>query len=934
MPSLIFSSETLLTVKRVKPQVINIPVGAAGALVKGAITQALQNHIAVLQGFGIPDLSILGKLSISGNVIPQVGLLKPSMLTPGLTDIIERPTTFSGALRVKRGSSGTSVQLEKIGGPAFFLKAEPFSKMVSPPARIIRGGSRPPVFSPISVLPIPTAYWAANEIVIADDTMIILQQPNHWFVMIANKITFGANVTFTWEKVNKGVPTTPSKLTKPSPPPKSIYMSGTNGSNGAPGSLGGNGFSGDSGPEIEVWTLDVNHLPSEVLLFGQDGFQGGTGQDGQDGQDGAEGRGYVPGSFPSTCDSGPGNGGRGGDGGSGGSGGKGGDGGHGGRFNFYTPLNILSNITSQGYYIDTKEGLGGVGGNGGNGGQGGAGGKSGNDRDGIGCPTSFGKDGDSGSPGSMGCMGAPGCNGEHFNDAEKFYPIDSNEFIRAFNKPAIFGLSVTSAICGDVVSATGNNFTNSDLVFVNDVQSNTCIVSDTLITFVVPNVVGGRQKAVYVKQQDGTESNRATLHVQPKILWIEQNGQKSTDNPPARFTPGKRVTIVGTGFANRLSIKVNDQYVDDSDIIYSDSTKVSFTLFRPSNVVPNPSGENVGVEVVLNDGAASGPVQFILDTVVIAVFGDSIQWGQGLREDLKFHHIIEQHVGNNGTIGVYKTVNAHSGATIGVGDNNQESPVNGEVPTSYPTILQQVDLYTGDPKLVDLVLIDGGINDVTIEEIVSPIATSDLADLTQEHCYDDMKYLLEKVTGADGFSQAKIIVTGYYPIVSDDSDLNTLILLLAGLGMLAGGTVGGPLGGLAGAIVGGVVSAAQKDVMVSRCKRFSDEANQKLQQAVLDVKAANATKNLNQQIFFAKPDLKKSNAIFASDSWLWGIENDLGPADDGQIGGVEQIRSDACHLVDSQEPGRTSMTKCIRASMGHPNVKGAREYCRVIKAFL
>jgi len=871
MPNPIFASASRLIVKRVTPQVISIPTGAAGALVRGSITQALQKHVAILQGFGITDLSTLGKLPISGNVIPQAGLLKPPMLTPRLTDIIERSTTFSGALRVKRGSSGTSVPLERIGGPAYLLKAEPFSQLVSRPARVIRGGSRPPVFFPSPVVPIPTAYWAANEIEIADDTLIILQQPHHWLVMIANKITFGANVIFSWAKKDKGIPETPPKLKKPDAPPTSIYMSGTNGSNGAPGSPGGNGWSGDSGPEIEIWTLDVNHLPSEVLLAGQDGFPGGRGQDGQDGQDGARGRGWVAGSFPGTCQSGPGNGGRGGDGGPGGPGGKGGDGGHGGRFNLYVPLNILSNVTSQGYYVDTKEGQGSPGGDGGDGGQGGAGGRKGNDRDGIGCPTDFGKNGKPGNPGAKGPQGAQGGPGEHFIDAEKFFPIDSNTFIEAFNKPAIFSLSVTSASCGDVVSAFGKSFTNRDLVFVDDVQASTSFVSDTLVTFVVPNVNGGRQKAVYVKQQDGSTSNRATLHVLPRVLWIEQDGRKSTDSPPARFTPGKRATIVGTGFSNGMTIKVNDQYVADSDITYNDSTKVSFTLFRPANVVHNPSGENVSVEVILNDGSASGPVQIVLDTVVMVVFGDSIQWGQGLRDDLKFHYMVEQHVGNNGSVGVYKTVHAHSGATIGVGDNNQEAPVNGEVPTSYPTILQQVDLYAGDPALVDLVLIDGGINDVGVEEIVSPIATSDLASLAQAHCYSDMKFLLDRV--ARRFPNSKVIVTGYYPIVSDDSDLTALILLLAGLGMLVGGLAGGPVGGLAGAIVGGAVSAAQKDVMVSRCRTFADEANQKLEQAVADVKAANAAQSLNQQLFFAKPEYKKSNAIFAPDSWLWGIEN-------------------------------------------------------------
>jgi len=66
----------------------------------------------------------------------------------------------------------------------------------------------------------------------------------------------------------------------------------------------------------------------------------------------------------------------------------------------------------------------------------------------------------------------------------------------------------------------------------------------------------------------------------------------------------------------------------------------------------------------------------------MVVLGDSIQWGQGLREDLKFHTLVQNHINPGGAIGVYKTVHAHSGAIIGVGVNHQGPPVDGEVPTS------------------------------------------------------------------------------------------------------------------------------------------------------------------------------------------------------------------------------------------------------------
>ena len=904
-----------------KPTLGRVSPGPVGEQQADKVKQAIQKHAAALQTFSVTDLSRLGTLPISGNVIPRIGLLKPQTLNPRIPDLYERSTLFSGAVRIKPGSAGSVRPLAKFGGQAYILKSEPFPQQIIQPRVWARGRSNQPIILATPQIPIPTAYWAANEIIIADGTMIILQPPHSYLVIIANKITIGTNVIFTWAQVSKEIPSQPAKLGKLPPPPTSIYMSGTSGQNGSYGGHGGRGPDGDRGPEIEIWTSDINRIPSEVLINGQHGFPGGKGQEGQDGQDGARGRGFVKGRIPGTCKSGPGNGGRGGIGGRGGDGGPGGDGGHGGRFNLYAPLPILGNVGSQGFYIDTKEGDGGPGGAGGAGGQGGAGGRAGNDRDGIGCPTDFGKHGASGQSGSAGNQGASGHNGDHFLDSDKFLPIDNDELIRAFNKPVILGLSAENAHFDEVLSAYGQRFTNTDAVFIDDVPATTTFVSDTLITFIVPSMKGGRQKAVYVKQQDGTTSNRATLHILPSISWVEQDGHKS---PPDRLTPGKKVYIIGGGFSDRLDIKLNDQFVNRSDINYEGPSKISFMIFRPGNVVPNPAGENVDIKVILDDGAASESFQAILDTIVIVVLGDSIQWGQGLREDLKFHSAVAAHMSNDGIIGVYKTVHAHSGATIGYGDNNQEPPVNGEVPTSYPTILQQADLYIGDANLVDIALIDGGINDIGVDEIVNPIATSDLGSLAQTHCYADMKYLLKKVSNK--FPHAKIVVTGYYQIVSGDSNLDALILLLSGLGML--------VGGLATAIAAGAVSVEQKGVMASRCKRFAEEANKYLKQAVADTITENSASGRNNQLLFAEPNFGAANSIFASDSWLWGIEMDLGPADDPQYGGVEGARSEACNSVDSQYPGRTSMTRCIRASMGHPNVKGAKEYARVITALL
>ena len=122
--------------------------------------------------------------------------------------------------------------------------------------------------------------------------------------------------------------------------------------------------------------------------------------------------------------------------------------------------------------------------------------------------------------------------------------------------------------------------------------------------------------------------------------------------------------------------------------------------------------------------------------------------------------------------------------------------------------------------------------------------------------------------------------------------------------------------------------------MVSRCRTFADEANKRLEQAVNEAKDELTTPSYSPQVFFAKPEFGARNAIFAPDPWVWGIGADLSPADEEQMGGVRHARAVACHSVQYQDPDRTDLFTCIRASMGHPNVKGAQEYARVIGPFL
>jgi lysophospholipase L1-like esterase len=110
-------------------------------------------------------------------------------------------------------------------------------------------------------------------------------------------------------------------------------------------------------------------------------------------------------------------------------------------------------------------------------------------------------------------------------------------------------------------------------------------------------------------------------------------------------------------------------------------------------------------------------------TVNMLVVGDSLMWGQGLQESEKFYSLVKVAIQErNPGVTVRAIVRAHSGATIGWNKGGTAERLDGEIPTSYPTIQQQVEEFTGPPeaKAIDLVLVDGGINDVKVDRILNP----------------------------------------------------------------------------------------------------------------------------------------------------------------------------------------------------------------------
>lgn len=162
--------------------------------------------------------------------------------------------------------------------------------------------------------------------------------------------------------------------------------------------------------------------------------------------------------------------------------------------------------------------------------------------------------------------------------------------------------------------------------------------------------------------------------------------------------------------------------------------------------------------------------------LVMAVFGDSIMWGQGLKERDKFWCRVKQWVELKTRRHLKEKVYAHAGAIIEEGsltEGDHEIVLNiheqgGEVNVSFPTINQQVERAAKEFRVtgqdVDLVLVDGCINDVNIRNLLNAEKTEpEIEYITRDRCGKPMERLLTRI--ATEFPNAYVLVIGYYPII-------------------------------------------------------------------------------------------------------------------------------------------------------------------------
>ncbi|WP_437716511.1 hypothetical protein WMF45_08835 [Sorangium sp. So ce448] len=380
----------------------------------------------------------------------------------------------------------------------------------------------------------------------------------------------------------------------------------------------------------------------------------------------------------------------------------------------------------------------------------------------------------------------------------------------------------------------------------------------------------------------------------------------------------------------------------------------------------------------------------------IAVIGDSILWGQGLRPEEKIAARVAAVLSDRpGTPSVEVRSFAHSGADVwndGEGDIDIILPIPrrlgpmdgvpsadlrnvqvpcpepaereelGEIPREVPYTLNQVDRAALELAATppDVVLLDAGINDVNVTNIVLPFKSRRALKERTRSMGDRVRCLLEHVHAA--FPSSRIVLTGYYQIVTEHSDVAALIRYAAGLlthfeewwrpeynvsasatAVFAAATLlenkrellaaeVGPAAILSSGVervraigpqvsLGDLLIEPLRAKLVGLSRVFAETAEHVLRE---QVEAFNALPGRRASL--ALPSIPPQHAIQTADPWLFGLDDRLVPQDP-----LVAVRRGLCDRF-----GVPLHTRFLweRASVGHPNARGARAYADAILAQL
>lgn len=323
----------------------------------------------------------------------------------------------------------------------------------------------------------------------------------------------------------------------------------------------------------------------------------------------------------------------------------------------------------------------------------------------------------------------------------------------------------------------------------------------------------------------------------------------------------------------------------------------------------------------------------------VVVVGDSAIWGQGLAQDEKYVFKYVKWLNDQGIEASLsrKDFSAHSGAIIGnktelnASELLTENEVNSatyfrrfypEVPTSYPTILRQLENIS-DPDNVDLLIMNGGVNDIGITNVATfnDDDFDDLLQTVQKVSQNMLPGLFKRVNSL--LPKTKIIYTGYYPALSNKSILPPEYI----------------------PSIIGLLWALEGDDLQKQAMQFNE-----LFLSEISFQIAQFNSNHEQQVVFTPSGFGAENAAYASDNLVF----ELGEKTDEA---VNEGRAHYCELTKNKNTGSDNgeviigggrsnndslldwikknidQAQCSLAYVAHPNRAGADKYVEQLQKF-
>jgi len=334
--------------------------------------------------------------------------------------------------------------------------------------------------------------------------------------------------------------------------------------------------------------------------------------------------------------------------------------------------------------------------------------------------------------------------------------------------------------------------------------------------------------------------------------------------------------------------------------------------------------------------------------VNMLVLGDSISWGQGLKDEHKAWFLVKKWLEVNTGRVVRAQVEAHSGAVVGGAlepgvDPRTDYTLDGELSRAEPTINEQIEnalRSLADPAQVDLVLVNGCINDVDSRRLLNAANTPDsIRELAQTRCGPPIEALLNKITIT--FPSAHVVIVGYYPIITEFTANDLFMRALAKRFYTpANGTPRLNDKGL-------------RARLIAINREWYQTSDQMLASAARKIDSQLTARGSRQRVMFADSGFQPEHSFATNRSRLWGFDAStlrkilvlltLGKVSLRTNDERQSQRSDLCKIqfkkLENETPEQKALRqdrllRCRLAAVGHPNRKGAAMYADAIGKLL